>query len=138
MAARSSARRSDGRQRSVEWTRSFAMCSHDASWSLKSAGEVKRRPGRKLVSKYLLVLSTRPLGLGISRLADHHPRAKRSSRWKGLGRARTATVAADQCRPIVIDAVAGHPSQLKQAAQVTEQDVVGFRERIMGATIVRE
>ena len=51
MARRSSAIRSAGRHRSRACTRALARTSQEANWALKSAGEAKRRPGKKLVSK---------------------------------------------------------------------------------------
>ena len=48
----------------VRTTRAFALVSHSANWALKSAGEVKCRPGMNEVSKNPLRRSTTPLDSG--------------------------------------------------------------------------
>ena len=45
-------------------TRAFARVSHAVNWSLKSAGDVKVRPGMNEVSNQPLRRSTRPLDSG--------------------------------------------------------------------------
>jgi hypothetical protein len=62
--ARSSLRRSTGRHRIVLWIRALAFESQEESWELKSSGEEKVRPGRKLVSRYPMARSTTPLRSG--------------------------------------------------------------------------
>lgn len=57
--------RSTGRQPKVRWDRQMAFVdSHDDTWSLKSAGEAKQRPGRNEVSRYPLNRSTNPFASG--------------------------------------------------------------------------
>ena len=48
----------------VRTTRAFAVVSQSPNWVLKSAGEVKSRPGMKEVSKNPLRRSTMPLDSG--------------------------------------------------------------------------
>ena len=48
----------------VRTTRAFARVSHSLNWVLKSAGEVKSRPGMNEVSKNPLRRSTIPLDSG--------------------------------------------------------------------------
>jgi hypothetical protein len=64
IAARSTSSRSTGRALVVRTTRVFAVASHPLNWALKSAGEVKSRPGMNEVSKNPLRRSTTPFDSG--------------------------------------------------------------------------